>query len=169
MRRLLLYGRWLGAPLEQAEDLVHDALKVVVEDPDWYRPERGNLVSALKVILRNRYLNQLRDQGVRRRTAPKLTLVESAPGPDAPLSTAEARDNRHQLLALLDPGERRLFAVWLQQRDGVYRGSEAADQLGMTHRQYEAGKKRLRRRCAAILEELSLTPAELFDPRGGPS
>src|SRR5690606_25576073 len=109
VRRLLLHARHLGASREEAEDLVHDALELMVRDPDWFDPSRGDLVGALKVVLRNRFLNRIRASAVRERAAPRLRVVQAASGPDAPLVAADARQNRQTLLALLSPAERRLF------------------------------------------------------------
>ncbi len=166
-RRLLVHARCLGASVEEAEDLVHDTIEVIVSDPGWFSPTRGALISALKVVLRNRWLNGRRSQGVRTRARPRLALVPPAPTPEAPLHSAVAKANRHRFLALLEPSERAVFEAWMQQRSGALRGPEAAAQLSMSHRAYEASKKRLRRRCRAVLEELDLTPGDLFDPPEG--
>ncbi|MEN0065912.1 MAG: hypothetical protein AAGA48_27475 [Myxococcota bacterium] len=68
------------------------------------------------------------------------------------------------MLALLEPEERAVFEVWIRQRARAVDAAEAARQLGLTVPTYEAAKKRLRRRCKAALEQLDLTPADLFDP-----
>lgn len=167
VRRLLVHARCLGASVEEAEDLVHDTIEVVVADPGWFEPARGTLLSALKVVLRNRWLNRRRSQGISARARPRLALVPPPPTPEQPLQGEAARTNRRRFLALLEPGERELFGVWMQQRAGQLRGPQAAAQLSLSHRAYEAAKKRLRRRCRAVLDELELDPADLFDPPQG--
>ncbi len=163
VRRLLLHARHLGATREEAEDLAHDALELVVREPGWFDPTRGELLGALKVVLRNRFLNVLRSRVVHHRAAPRLQIVPDPPGPDVALGSATARELRRRLLALLEPEERAVFAAWMRQRAGEP-GPEAARSLGLTHAGYEAAKKRLRRRVHALLDELGVAPGDLFDP-----
>ena len=168
VRRLLVHARCLGASLEEAEDLVHDAVEVLVADPGWLDPSRGSVVTALKAVLRNRWSNRRRSSGVSARAHAKLRLVPPvAATPDQPLTAADARTHRQRFLALLEPDERALFGAWMQQRAGAIRGPEAAAQLGLTYPAYESAKKRLRRRCQRILGELGLAAADLFDPQQG--
>lgn len=166
-RRLLVHARCLGAPVEEAEDLVHDTLEVMVARPDWLDPDRDAL-PALKVVLRNRWANRRRAAGVSERAGPRLTLVhEPPPTPEIPLDAEQARAHRARFLALLEPEERAMFGAWLRQRNGGLTGPACAASLGMTPAAYEAAKKRLRRRCQAILEELGLEISDLFDPQPG--
>ena len=167
VRRLLVHARCLGASVEEAEDLVHDTLEVVVARPDWLDPDRDAL-PVLKVALRNRWANRLRSVSVSERAAPRLSLVQEPPAtPELPLTHEQARAHRARFLALLEPEERAVFGAWLQQRAGKRDGPACAAGLGMTLAAYEAAKKRLRRRCQAILAELGLDRSELFDPHGG--
>lgn len=166
VRRLLIYGRYLGATLEEAEDLVNDVLEHIVRNPDWFDPERGEWIGSLKVILRNRYFNRLRSADVHRRATPHLRVVEPEPLPDETLQVAQARGHRQRVLALLSEDERRVFAAWMRQRGGL-QGEQAAAELGLSHPAYEAAKKRVRRRVQAVLAELELTPADLFDHAPG--
>jgi DNA-directed RNA polymerase specialized sigma24 family protein len=164
VRRLLVHARCLGAPLEEAEDLVHDAITALVADQAWFDPSRGDLLGLLKVVVRNRWANRRRSAGVSERAVPRLRLVEDGPTPEAPLTAAQAATHRQRLLALLEPTDRAVFAAWLRQRAGEVTGPEAATALEMSNASYEAAKKRLRRRCRAILAELALTPDDLFAP-----
>ena len=107
IRRLMVHARCLGATLEEAEDVVHEAVTMVVRDPDWFDPGRGTLLGALKVVVRNRWSNRRRAAGVRVRAQPRLRVVDApVETPEVPLDRAEARDHRRRLLALLEPEQR---------------------------------------------------------------
>lgn len=124
-RRLLVFARGLGASVEEAEDVVHDALQYVAENPDWFDPERGALSTVLKTVVRNAWANRRRHQGVRHRAAPELALVSPPPAPpDRPLAVGEASTHRRRMLALLEPEERAVFEAWIRQR---------ARQIGRAH------------------------------------
>ncbi|MEZ4234824.1 MAG: hypothetical protein R3F59_01385 [Myxococcota bacterium] len=168
VRRLLVHARCLGAPAEEAEDLAHEAIEVVVADPDWFDPSRGSLVTALKTVLRHRWSNRRRAAGVAERAGGHLRLVEPAPAPDAPLAAARAAEHRQRFLALLEPDERAVFGAWMRQRAREVDGAQAARALGLSLPAYESANKRLRRRAKAILDELGLVAADLYDPPGGP-
>lgn len=163
-RRLVVHARALGASHEQAEDLVADALERVMRDPTWHDPSRGTLLTALKVVVRSRYLNLIRASGVRDRAAPRLRLVGEGDRPDRALEAGRAADARRRLLACLTPEERALFRAWIAQRGGLV-GSEAAASVGLDNRAYEAAKKRLRRRIRGAMDELGLAPEDLFGTR----
>lgn len=169
VRRLVAYARRLGASSEEAEDLAQESLEIVVRDPAWFERERASLVTALSTVLRNRLFDRHRHLAVRQRVAPALRLVQGdeEPDPHDALALADARERRRALLALLEPAERQVFAAWLRQRRGELDGPDAAASLGMEPSDYEAAKKRLRRRCRTLLDELGLDPDDLFDPHGG--
>lgn len=168
VRRLVAYARRLGASSEEAEDLVQDSVELAVRDPAWLDGERGSPVTALATVLRNRLFDRYRHLAVQTRAAPKLRLIapDETP-PDETLAAADARARRRALLALLEPAERQVFGAWLRQRRGEADGAGAAASVGMTPPAYEAAKKRLRRRCRALLDELGVGPDDLFDPTGG--
>lgn len=167
VRRLLVHARCLGAAVEEAEDLVHDTLEVMVSEPERVDFER-DVLSWLKVVLRNRWLNRIRAESVSERARPRLYLAQSPRAlPDAPLTAEEARAHRLQLLSLLEPEERAVFGAWIKQRAGTQQATAAASSLGMTVQAFEAAKKRLRRRCQAILGELGIEACDLFDPSQG--
>lgn len=171
VRRLLLHARALGAPPEQAEDLVQEAVATVVGDPARFDPGRGTLLALLKTIVRNRYLNAVRATRARGRLEPGLRLVPPEPPADAALRARDAEDRRRLVLAHLDPSERALFVAWIRQRTEGHRAPRAAASVGLDPAAYEAAKKRLRRRVRAILEDLGLEPHDLYAPdlgaRGG--
>jgi len=52
----------------------------------------------------------------------------------------------------------------MRQKSGALRGPAAAESVHLTPAAYEAAKKRLRRRCQTVLNELNLTQADLYDP-----
>ena len=62
------------------------------------------------------------------------------------------------------PAYSTVFATWLRQRAREIDARGAAAVLGLEVPAYEAAKKRLRRRLTTLLDDLGLTPADLFDP-----
>ncbi|MBX2800086.1 MAG: hypothetical protein KTR31_20580 [Myxococcales bacterium] len=169
VRRLLVHARGLGCSVEEAEDLVQEALGVLVARPDWYDPARGTLLAALKGIVHHRWVNLRRASSVQRAAAPRLQLVaDPVPSPAGPVAQQEAQALRRRFLALLAEDERAVFRAWTQQRARVVDARGAARGLGLQVAAYEAAKKRLRRRCAAILDELGVDATDLFGPREAP-
>lgn len=163
-RRLIADALRRGASLEEAEDAVQEAILVVVRQPGWHDRDRASLRTALGVVVRNRLTDRWRHQQMHSRKAPALRVVQ--PGeleaPDVHLDKEDARTRRRAFLAALTPDERRLFRIWMRQRAGELRGPAAAQELGQSVRAFEAAKKRLRRRCRAVLSELGLGPQDLF-------
>ncbi len=168
-RRLLVFARGLGASVEEAEDVVQDALQHVAAHPDWFDPGRGSLPAALRTVVRNAWLNRRRHDNVRQRAVPRLAVVTTGTiDPDVAVRSERARDRRHRVLALLEPEERAVFEAWLGQRTRQCTAKQAARSLSLSVAAYEAAKKRLRRRVRAAIEQLELTPADLFDPPESP-
>lgn len=166
IRELLRHARFLGATSEEAEDLTHDALAVFHADPGWYDPRRGSLKAALKSVITNRYRDLVRRSGRGALVKRRLRLVTPAGAPDAAHEVEQkvrAR-NRKRLIDALSVEERGLFRAWMLQRSGEVDGPEAARSLGLDMRDYENHKKRLRRRCRKLLDELGLEPADLMAP-----
>ncbi len=165
-RILLRHACFLGATFEEAEDLTHDALAVFHADPRWYDPNRGSLKAALKSVITNRYRDLVRRSGrgalVKRRL--RLVSPRGAPGADVQVERRIRADNRGRLLAALSREERALFQTWMQQRSDEFDGPAAARSLGLDMRDYENQKKRLRRRCKKLLDELGMEPADLMEP-----
>ncbi|GEM_PF-2662593 len=165
-RLLLRHARFLGATFEEAEDLTHDALAVFHGDPKWYDPRRGSLKAALKSVITNRYRDLVRRSGrgalVKRRL--RLVTPEGVAGADVEVERRVRADNRSRLLAALSPEERGLFQTWMLQRSDELDGPAAARSLGLNMRDYENQKKRLRRRCKKLLDELGMEPADLMEP-----
>lgn len=165
---LYRHARALGAPPEEAEDLVHDALEVYASDPSWYDPARGPLLRVLKVVITNRVRDRFR-KGVRRgRVRGHLRLVaRTGSGPDVQVTRQQAADLRDDFLRRLTPAERSLFQAWLSQQHRELDGPAAAASLRLTYSEYEAAKKRLRRRCRVLLAQMSIQIDDLFDPQNG--
>jgi DNA-directed RNA polymerase specialized sigma24 family protein len=161
-------ARRLGATVEEAEDVAHDTLELVLRDPEWFDQDRGSLLTALGAVLRNRLIDRRRKAGTRQRAVPRLRLLQPDAGP-APLherTAADARAQRQLFLSQLDPQERAVFQAWLRQRGQGWTGAEAAASLALSTAAYENAKKRLRRRCRVVLAELDLVPSQLFGPDG---
>jgi DNA-directed RNA polymerase specialized sigma24 family protein len=164
VRILYLHARGLGCSREEAEDLVHDALEVTVRDPSWYDRSRGPLTRVLRVVITNRVRDRFRSGVVRRRSRKHLELLASRPDrPDEMLVRDRASGLRRELLAALDDAEQLLFYTWMSQQRGELTGWTAADSLNITYREYEARKKRLRRRCRRILEDMGVATDDLWD------
>ena len=157
VRALLAHARRLGASDEEAEDLVQESVERTVRDPHWHDPSRGSLLSLLRTVVRNRWIDRHRATRTHERATPSLRLVTDT----TPL--APARGHRAAFLASLTQDERQLFELWLRQRAGELDAHAAARSLGLDVPAYEAAKKRLRRRCRAVLEALELDPQDLFD------
>lgn len=167
VRGLLVYARRLGASVEAAEDLVHGTVEVALRDPSWYDASRARLMTVLKVVLRRRYIDRYRSDEAWRRTEPHLRLVDASGTPAAVVEADEAASRRRTFLSLLTPDERSLFRAWLLQRRRDLDGEAAAASVGLSPAAYEAAKKRLRRRCHALLDDLGFAPDDLFDPDDG--
>jgi len=169
VRTLYLHARGLGCSREEAEDLVHDALEITVRDPSWYDQSRGPLTRVLRVVITNRVRDRYRSGVVRRRSRKHLELLASKPErPDETLDRDRSAGLRRELLSSLDDAEQLLFYTWVAQQRGELTGSTAAESLNITYRDYEARKKRLRRRCRGILEDMDVTTDDLWD-LGGPA
>jgi DNA-directed RNA polymerase specialized sigma24 family protein len=166
VRILLRHARFLGATFEEAEDLTHDAVAVFHADPNWYDPRRGSVKAALKSVVTNRYRDLVRRSGrgalVRRRL--RLVTADGTPAADHQVEFHARAVNRSRLIAALSPEERGLFQTWMSQRQDDLDGPAAAKSLGLTMRAYENQKKRLRRRCRKLLDELGMEPADLMEP-----
>lgn len=165
-RGLLRLAVHLGAAPEEAEDLVHEVLAAHAAAPHRHDPSRGPLLPYLRLTLRSRFIDGRRHDAMRRRKAPELVSLPSPPTQDQVLAAAEARQRRDAFLARLEPDHRQLFLCWVQQSRGDCDASQAARSLGLSVAAYEAAKKRLRRRCRSLLEEMGFRPSDLLSPEG---
>lgn len=164
VRALYLHARGLGCSREEAEDLVHDALEVTVRDPSWYDRSRGPLTRVLRVVITNRVRDRYRAGVVRRKARSHLELLAGTPQrPDEALTSQRAARLRLELMSSLTDAEQLLFHTWMAQQRGELTGWTAAESLQTTYRDYEARKKRLRRRCRNILNEMGARTEDLYD------
>lgn len=169
VRVLYRHARHLGAPAEEAEDLVHDALAHMTRDPSWYDPARGPIDRVLRVVVTNRWRDRCRRRSRRGRLRGHLALVsqDAGDGPERSVRAGRAAARRRALLARLDDDEWALFTTWISQHHRELDARAAAASLGIEVREYENRKKRLRRRCRALVEELGLSVDDLFTPAAG--
>lgn len=167
-RTLLRYAARLGASPEQAEDLAQSTLLAYVRAPHRHDPAKGSLNAWLCTSLRNRFIDQYRRARTRRDHAPALRLVQpDADAPDLVLARERSEQRRQAFLAALEDDERRVFFAWIRQRRGEWDVQGAAAALDLTPAAYEAAKKRLRRRCARLLDELGVSVDDLISPEEG--
>ncbi len=167
VRVLYLHARSLGCPREEAEDLVQDALEVTTRDPGWYDRSRGPLTRVLRVVITNRVRDRYRAGVVRRKARSHLSLLAERPKkPDDLMRRQRAARLRLELLGSLDDAEQLLFATWMAQQRGELTGWTAAESMGITYADYEARKKRLRRRCRNVVEEMGIQTDDLYDLPG---
>jgi DNA-directed RNA polymerase specialized sigma24 family protein len=163
--RLVRHARWLGASAELAEDLVQDALERHSRQPDWHDLARGDLETLLRVFVTSRVRDHRRRVQNRTRLHGHLEVFTTVREPDAGLLHDDASRARAALYGALDDELQRVFVAWVRQREGERR-SVLAEELGLDLAQYEAVKKRLRRRCKTLLTELGLTVTDLKSPGG---
>jgi DNA-directed RNA polymerase specialized sigma24 family protein len=164
VRSLYVHALRLGASSEAAEDMVQESLTVPLGKVDWFDPERGTLPAALRAVITHRFIDACRARERRKRLhAHHLEGQEAVePSPAKQMADRTAYLNRQRFLVQLDEGEKALFAMWIRQNQGDVKGPEGAEALSMTYAEYEAAKKRLRRRSMAILEELEIDATDLW-------
>ena len=153
-----------GVPRSDAEDIVLHAYEKAASA---YDPSRGTLESLLQRTVeratidwwrKNRAWSRVTERLSAQADVIKLTTVDPA---------AQHRAHRHQqaLLERLTPEERRVFAAWALQRhlpQGELTAARAAATLGLSVPAYNNAKKRLARRVRVVLDELGLTPRDLW-------
>ncbi len=160
--RMYRHARFLGAPAEEAEDLVQDALLTLTADPERLDPRRGSVAGLVRTMVANRWTDRLRKTSRHDKARGHLRLVEDEAGPEEQLIEDDAARLRAQFLLRLNVDERGVFEAWVRQRQGQLDGPGAADELHMTYAEYEAAKKRLRRRCQTVLGELGVSSGDLY-------
>jgi DNA-directed RNA polymerase specialized sigma24 family protein len=150
--------RWLmgrGLPVQVAEDIVHDAWQTALQRHD---PSRGSIEALMHGIIRTEAAGWWRRRARETRIREQLELVGS--------SRSDSEQEEHAarcqqvLLDALSPDERRIFDAWALQRHlgkGRITAVEISASLGMTPRDYENAKRRLRTRLAAFLREAGWT------------
>lgn len=158
--RLYRHARWLGARQEQADDLVQDALERLSRQPTWHDPARGSVETLLRIFIQSRLRDQAKQVATRTRIHGRLTVVSTLPSPHAAIATSAADAARQKLYAALGDEMQQVFAAWVRQKEGE-RAVALAAELDLSVAEFEAAKKRLRRRLKQLLQELDMSPADL--------
>lgn len=104
-------ARQLGAPAEQAEDIVHDVFLVVHRRLSDYDEGRGSMRAWLYGIARNVVHHRLRSATRGDRRLRLLPDPEPPPGPDERLARARAGEVVETFLAGVDEDRRMVFAL----------------------------------------------------------
>ena len=153
-----------GVPRADAEDIVLRAYEKAAPVHD---PLRGSLESLLHRTVERDTVDWWRRNRAWSRAAESLTAQADVIRLHSVDSSVQLRAHGHQqaLLERLSEGERKVFAAWALQRhlpQGELKASRAAATLGMTVPEFNNAKKRLGRRVRAVLDELGLTPRDLW-------
>lgn len=161
-----LIGRAMqrGVPRADAEDIVLRAYEKATSVHD---PARGSFEALMQRTVERETVDWWRRRRAWSRAAERLGAEADVVRPQAVDSAARLRAHTHQqaLLERLSEDERRVFAAWALQRhlpQGELTAARAGATLGLTVAQYNNAKKRLARRVRAVLEELGLTPSDLW-------
>ena len=167
-RRVLrgLIGRVMrrGVPRSDAEDIVLHAYEKAAPTHD---PARGSLEALLHRTVERETVDWWRRERAWTRAAETIrseAAVVRLHGVD-PATRRRAHLHQEALLERLTPAERKVFAAWALQRhlpQGELTASRAAATLGVSVPEYNNAKKRLARRIHAVLDELGLTPRDLW-------
>jgi len=151
-----------GVAAEDAEDIV---LRCYHRVADRFDPDRGSFEALYLKAVDNECRFFWRTW--QRREKRHLQLVhEPEVTPNRSRTGAErAEKNQRRLLEALSPSERKAFATWALQRHlprGRLNAAGASRSLGLTVREWENAKRRLKTRIAALLDEWGMTPRDLF-------
>jgi DNA-directed RNA polymerase specialized sigma24 family protein len=156
----------MGASLEEAEDLVADAIVVLRSKPDRYDLSTSP-VGLIRAIVRNAYIDRHRARSNRARLHLRLVEPDATVLGDRELVRQSAHANRQLLLAALEPAERIVWDAWVRQRARELDGPQAAAAVGVTYGEYENRKRKLRRRVRTAMDALNLRFDDLLDPPEG--
>ncbi|TNE90308.1 MAG: hypothetical protein EP330_08285 [Deltaproteobacteria bacterium] len=165
LRQLVHSAMRRGVPRADAEDLVVDAWEKASQS---YEPSRGRFAALLQRIVLRDAVSWWR-RARRREPLPSMVV--------APLSTAahkaRAEANQRRLLEALDVEERAVFTAWALQRHlprGHYDAEAAARAAGLTVREYDNAKRRLKAKVHALTSEWGLAPRDFYtvDDHEGP-
>lgn len=151
-----------GLPVQDAEDVVSRSYDRVAASFD---PDRGSFEALYMKVVDNECRYFWRTW--QRKRARVLELVRTTDlTPQRSTGAAErAGEHQRRLLEALTEDERRVFATWSLQRHlprGTLKAAEAAASLGLTVREWENAKRRLRTRISHLLDAWGLHPRDLF-------
>ena len=153
-----------GVPRSDAEDIVLHAYEKAASA---YDPSRGSLESLLQRTVERATVDWWRRNRAWSKVAERLSAQADVIQLSTVDPTAQHRAHTHQqaLLERLTPDERKVFAAWALQRhlpQGELTAARAAATLGVSVPAYNNAKKRLARRVRTVLDELGLTPRDLW-------
>lgn len=149
-----------GLPAEDAEDIVVRAWERAAATFD---PDRGSFEPywARLVDTDCRYFWRTWQRRARR----DLRLVTEPLDPSRARAAERAAANQERLLDAFEESERAVFATWAMQRHlprGTLKNPDAARSLGLSVREWENAKRRLRTRISNLLDAWGLAPRDLF-------
>ena len=151
-----------GVAAEDAEDIV---LRCYHRVADRFDPDRGSFEALYLKAVDNECRFFWRTW--QRREKRHLQLVhEPEVTPNRSRTGAErAEKNQRRLLEALSPSERKAFATWALQRHlprGRLNAAGASRSLGLTVREWENAKRRLKTRIDGLLAAWDMSPHALF-------
>jgi len=156
--------RWAmgrGLPPQVAEDVVFEAWEQAV---DGFDPQRGGFEPYMQGVVRNRCAYWWRKQARTTRAHGHLRLL---PDPDD-RGLERAHAHQEQLLEALGDEEREVFTAWALQKHlgkGQVRAADVGASIGLSPREFENAKRRLKDRLKRLLARFGWTVDDLL--RGG--
>jgi len=167
-RRVLrgLIGRVMrrGVPRSDAEDIVLHAYEKSAKAHD---PTRGSIEALMSRMVDRDTVEWWRQNRAWSKVSERLSAESAVVALHRVDDAARRRAYDHQsaVLERLTPAERKVFAAWALQRhlpQGELTASRAAATLGLSVTEFNNAKKRLGRRVRVVLDELGLTPRDLW-------
>ena len=156
--------------LADAEDVAQDAcLRAWDGRRRYFQRADANVGGWLLRVARNIVIDRVRQRHAISKKAdgalPGEQLRLRIPDPEAVLALDEGSDKFARVLAALDYVDRAFLAVWAEQAEGDGSREDAAEELGFTMAEYEAAKKRLKRRLDAVVVKLGISFDEFGDDK----
>jgi DNA-directed RNA polymerase specialized sigma24 family protein len=158
LTRLVSLAMSRGLPPPDAEDVVARSYERAAAA---YDPGRGAFGALLQRVVQREAVEwwRTRLRGPDARTSP-LGSVPAAPSPEA-LEVASA--NQRRLLDALGEDERQVFAAWaLQKVHPDVDAAVAAGRVGLTVREFDNAKRRLKDRIRRLAASWGLEPRDFF-------
>jgi len=158
LAREVRYACGRGLPVQEAEDLVFEAIQRVRERFD---PARGAFATLLRAAVRNACAGWWRR---RARTDRVHADLAHLPPPDRERAR-RAQRNQARLFEALDDEEQRIFSAWALQKHlgkGRVTSTDIGASLGMDVVTYENAKRRLKGRLRRLLQERGWTVADVL-------
>jgi DNA-directed RNA polymerase specialized sigma24 family protein len=152
--------RWAmgrGLPPQVAEDVVFEAWEQAAAA---YDPARGRFEPFMQGIVRNACAYWWRRHGRTERVHAHLRLL-----PDPEQATDHAEACQQQLLDALDDDDRDVFAAWALQKHlgkGQVQAADVGASIGLSPREFENAKRRLKDQLKRLLARFGWTVADLI-------